>query len=94
MSEKLLAQDVEVLDKLAKEKGWKNWTEMILTVFCENDELHVERVAVLARQAETARCLKEIDKLVVECEKDLHGKNLHDKLHARVWLAAFAEVKL
>ena len=38
----------DVLNKLAKEKGWSSWKIMIPNVFAENDELIVERAVEIA----------------------------------------------
>lgn len=65
MTENLTKADVEVLDKLAKERGGKNWKEyaiiggqqhpVVIEIF--------ERLAVLSRLATERRVLDEIGKL-------------------------------
>lgn len=80
MTGKLLAQDLEVLDKEAKERGYFNWKKYACNCHnASNWKDFIKHLAISARQAETARCLKEaitaVDEMVKQVRRnwELHG---------------------
>ena len=69
----LTKQDIEVLDIMAKKRGWKNWSEMRRNANGLIGSITLEEIAISSRQAENKRWLKEIDFV----RKDLNNRKVY-----------------